>query len=108
MPFVNESQRRACFAQYTTDVKNGRVPSWNCYKWNDEKDNKGREMKASKRKSVKRSAGKKYTKQGSKKVCHVKSGKKVCLSSRRSPARRIFNGPRGGQYVYSRGKKIYI
>ena len=33
MPFVNEAQRRACWAKYTQDKKAGRKPKWDCKKW---------------------------------------------------------------------------
>lgn len=36
MPFKNKAQMRACFAQRSRDLKAGRRPKWNCYKWLEE------------------------------------------------------------------------
>ena len=36
MPFVNEAQRRACYAQRRRDLNEGRTPKWDCDKWNRE------------------------------------------------------------------------
>lgn len=33
MPFVNEQQRRACYAKAREDRKKGKTPKWNCKKW---------------------------------------------------------------------------
>ncbi len=33
MPFKNESQRRACYAQYNRDIKMKRNPRWDCYEY---------------------------------------------------------------------------
>lgn len=33
MPFKNEAQRRACWAQYNRDLKAGRTPAWDCHTW---------------------------------------------------------------------------
>lgn len=33
MPFVNDSQRRACYAQANRDKKQGKKPRWNCKEW---------------------------------------------------------------------------
>ena len=30
MPFVNQHQRAACYAQQNSALKNGEVPKWNC------------------------------------------------------------------------------
>ena len=36
MPFKNDQQRRACWAQYSRDVDKGIKPRWNCKKWEEE------------------------------------------------------------------------
>ncbi len=36
MPFKNESQRRACWAQYNRDLDKGTKPKWDCEKWEHE------------------------------------------------------------------------
>lgn len=33
MPFKNNSQMRACFAQYNKDKNAGKIPAWDCYEW---------------------------------------------------------------------------
>jgi hypothetical protein len=33
MPFVNQQQRRACYAKAREDRKKGKTPKWNCKKW---------------------------------------------------------------------------
>lgn len=33
MPFKNKAQMRACFSKYNQDIKAGRIPAWDCYKW---------------------------------------------------------------------------
>lgn len=45
MPFKNDAQRRACFAQYYNDIENGIKPRWDCYKWNEE-TKKSRSLKS--------------------------------------------------------------
>lgn len=40
MPFVNQAQRKACYAQQSRDKKAGKKPSWDCAKW--EKETKGK------------------------------------------------------------------
>lgn len=86
MPFKNKAQVRACFAQYSRDIKAGRVPSWDCYKW----------MKETK--SPIRSAGR---------VSKRRSNRKR-LSPKKSPRRRVYVGPRGGRYVIVDGHKVYV
>jgi hypothetical protein len=80
MPFVNDAQKRACFAQYSRDIKAGRIPAWDCYKWAEE---------------TKRSRSKSRS-------------RKSKLSPRKSPKRKIHTGPRGGKYVIIKGHKIYV
>ena len=36
MPFVNQQQRAACYAQRKRDLDAGRKPKWDCDKWNQE------------------------------------------------------------------------
>ncbi len=36
MPFVNNSQRKACYAKQNADNKKGKKPSWDCAKWDRE------------------------------------------------------------------------
>ncbi len=36
MPFVNQKQRAACWAQYNRDREEGIVPRWNCPKFEKE------------------------------------------------------------------------
>lgn len=50
MPFVNEAQRRACYAQLIRDLKAGIIPRWNCHKFARHKSPK---RKSPKRKSKK-------------------------------------------------------
>ena len=33
MPFVSESQRRACYAQQSNALKSGKKPAWDCSKY---------------------------------------------------------------------------
>ena len=33
MPFVSQAQRRACWAKYNKDIKEGRTPAWDCKEW---------------------------------------------------------------------------
>lgn len=33
MPFVNQKQRSACWAQWNRDKKAGRKPKWDCKEW---------------------------------------------------------------------------
>lgn len=89
MPFKNKAQVRACFAQYHRDIKAGRVPSWDCYKWLEETSGTLKE-KRSKTRSKRRSKGRNY------------------LSPKRSPKRKVHTGPRGGKYVIVKGRKIYV
>ena len=86
MPFKNQSQVRACFAQYQRDIKAGRIPSWDCYKWMDE--TKG---------------GIKKSKSKSKKQLYTRLSPKKSLRKRK-----VYNGPRGGKYVLIKGHKVYI
>ena len=37
MPFVNDRQRRACYAQEARDKKAGRTPKWNCSEYGKHK-----------------------------------------------------------------------
>lgn len=87
MPFVNSAQKRACFAQYSRDVKNGRIPAWDCYEWS--------------KRSIKKSKGKR-----SKRSIKKRSRK---LSPKRSKrVRKVHTGPNGGKYVIFRGRKVYV
>ena len=36
MPFVSESQRRACWAKYNKDISADRKPAWDCKAWEKE------------------------------------------------------------------------
>jgi hypothetical protein len=36
MPFKNQDQREACYAQEERDKKAGRKPAWDCAKWEKE------------------------------------------------------------------------
>lgn len=36
MPFVNNKQRRACYAKRNNDLNMGIVPKWDCDKWERE------------------------------------------------------------------------
>lgn len=82
MPFTNKAQVRACFAQYHRDIKSGRIPSWDCYKWLDE------------------SPG--YIKEKRSKSHSYKSPKKSLHK------RKVYIGPRGGKYFIVKGHKVYI
>ena len=33
MPFVNDAQRKACYAQASRDKKAGKTPKWDCKKF---------------------------------------------------------------------------
>lgn len=33
MPFRNQAQMRACFAQRARDLSAGKTPKWDCHKW---------------------------------------------------------------------------
>ena len=73
MPFVNEAQRRACYAQASRDLKSGlKKPRWNCkaYAGHQKKKNKKRSrkrsVKRSRKRSVKRSRKRRSTKRSSK------------------------------------------
>ena len=86
MPFKNQQQVKACFAQYKRDIKANRIPVWDCYKWLDEspKNIKGSRMRSRSR-SYKRLSPVKYKRE-----------------------RKVYIGPRGGKYVIVKGHKIYI
>lgn len=36
MPFKNQKQRAACYAQERNDINAGRKPRWDCKKWEQE------------------------------------------------------------------------
>lgn len=36
MPFKNQKQRAACWAQYKRDLDSGKTPKWDCNKWEKE------------------------------------------------------------------------
>ena len=36
MPFKNQKQRAACWAQYNRDLDAGKKPKWNCKEWESE------------------------------------------------------------------------
>lgn len=47
MPFVNEAQRRACYARQKRDLEAHRVPSWNCAEWERHRSRKSSRSKRS-------------------------------------------------------------
>lgn len=65
MPFVNENQRRACWAKYSRDKKAGLVPKWNCKKW-EEYSKKSNSKRKSHRKKSKRNSKRKSRRRKSK------------------------------------------
>ena len=81
MPFVSESQRRACYAQMRRDLKAGREPRWKCSEYGSK--SKRSRKRSTKRRSMKRKRSKEINK-------------------------KVYTGPRGGKYVIYDGKKIYI
>jgi len=87
MPFVNESQRRACWAKYTQDKKSGITPKWNCKEW--EKHSKtSKPTKTSRRKhetGSRRKTSKRKHKSSSRRKT---SRRKHKSSSRRKTSRR--------------------
>lgn len=36
MPFTSQKQRKACWAKYNRDKKEGKKPTWDCKKWESE------------------------------------------------------------------------
>ncbi len=106
MPFANKQQMKACFAQYHRDVKAGRVPAWDCYKWLEEE--KG--YKSSKKRSKKRSSKKRSKKRSSKKRSSKKRSvdKYDRLSKKKMSPRVVHIGPKGGKYKIYKGRRIYI
>lgn len=98
MPFKNQAQVRACFAQYHRDIKAGRVPAWDCYKWLDETPKRIKSGSKSKSRKSRRSNSSKSRSRTS----------KSRLSPKRSRKRKVYTGSRGGKYVIVKGRKIYI
>jgi hypothetical protein len=86
MQFKNQSQVRACFAQYQRDIKEGRIPSWDCYKWLDETRGNIKDKKSK-----------------SKVKSYIRLSPKKSLRKRK-----VHTGPRGGKYVLIKGHKVYI
>lgn len=65
MPFVNEAQRRACYAQASRDLRSGlKKPRWNCkiYEGHQKSKNKKRSRKGSRKRSRKRRSTKRSSK----------------------------------------------
>lgn len=83
MPFVNEAQRRACYAQQRRMNEQGLVATWDCREF-------------AKEKSVKKARVTKRRTKATPKKRGTKDGKKV------------FEGPRGGKYLIVKNKKVYI
>jgi hypothetical protein len=82
MPFVNEAQRKACYAQQRRMNEKGLVSDWDCHEFAHGKKRKTPRIKH-------------RTKATPKKV-----GTK--------DKEKIFKGPRGGEYVIRKNKKVYI
>jgi len=97
MPFTSEAQRKYCWVKYNQDIRDGKTPSWDCDKW----ENESKRSKRSKSKSKRRSKRSPRL---------TKMSKKARTSMRRkvSRTRKIYTGNRGGKYVLVKGKKIYV
>lgn len=81
MPFVNDAQRRACWAKYRADINMGVKPKWDCKKWeNETKRIRGikRSLKRSRsqKRSPKRSANKRKARRSRIRTRTRKSSKK--------------------------------
>lgn len=48
MPFVNDAQRKACYAQANAAKKQGKTPKWDCHKFANEAFVAGRKRKVHK------------------------------------------------------------
>lgn len=87
MPFRSKSQIRACYAQKSKDLKNNKIPKWNCDLWLSHTKNinklPDKITKSSTRKT--RKSSRKTSKYSSRKRSRKSSGK----SSRKSSKRKI-------------------
>lgn len=83
MPFVNDAQRKACYAQQRQANEQGLVAKWDCKAF---AEGIKKSPRKSKRKSTQRTSNKVGTKNGE----------------------TVFQGTRGGKYVIRKNKKVYI
>lgn len=115
MSFKSVAQRNLCWVQYSRDIREGRRPKWNCAKFEDETRDK--KLPYYHRKGCNCSSGsfKKSYKKSRKRSYRLTPISKMNRKKRNSihktitrSRRKIRTGPRGGKYVISRGKKIYV
>ena len=102
MPFTSKAQQRACWAAYGAAKKAGKTPSWDCHEWAAESPSYAdlpETSAAAKRRA--RSTSPKKSKKG--KRASSKTGK-----SKKGANRKVHTGPRGGKYLLSNGRKIYL
>jgi len=88
MPFVNQAQRKACYAQQRQANEKGIVAKWDCHEF-------GLDLKKSpRRKSTRRKSTKRV--QPTPKKVGTKNGEIV------------FQGVKGGKYLVRKNKKVYF
>lgn len=87
MPFVNESQRKACYAQQRRMNEQGLVAAWDCREF-------GLGVKKSPKKITKRKSAKRV--KATPKKVGMKNGEQV------------FQGVKGGKFVIRKNKKVYV
>jgi hypothetical protein len=102
MPFRSEKQRRLCWVEHSRAIREGRRPKWDCEKFEKETKNKNLPLYRSRRR--RRSSG-------SRKLTPIKRmsrRKRRSMHDVISRSRKIRTGPRGGQYIITKGKKVYV
>lgn len=104
MPFSNPQQRRACYAKRRADLLRGIKPKWDCEEMESPKRRRSRSPRKSKSRSPKRSRNERLP--PLKELSKYKRSK--LRENLRSKGKKIHKGARGGKYIMSKGKKVYV